>query len=148
MPEQIVYLDSGAIVKRYIKEGGSETVDKIFENAERSNTVIFCSFWCIGEVVGVFDRHNRIGDAKLDATLGKFSNEMERLSSRGAFRVINVGPELIFEAMQQVLKHHIYISDALQIATSKSINCDKFLTSDRALNTAARKEGINSVLVI
>ena len=148
MPEQTVYLDSGAIVKRYIKEGGSEIVDKVFENAERSNTVIFCSFWCIGEVVGVFDRHNRIGDAKLESTLSKFSNEMERLSSKGSFRVINVSSELIFEAIQQVLKHHIYIADALQIATSRSINCDKFLTSDKALNEAAKKEGINSIFVI
>ncbi|RLI84796.1 MAG: PIN domain nuclease, partial [Archaeoglobales archaeon] len=54
-----VYLDSSAIVKRYIKERGTEVVDLVFDNAELGNVKIFFSIWNIGEVLGVLDRYRR-----------------------------------------------------------------------------------------
>lgn len=147
MPGQIVYLDSSALVKRYVKEAGTEIVDRLFEDAESSKAVICSSLWCIGEAVGVFDRYNRRGVIKLDSTLDKFFNEIKRLGAKGNFNIIEVTSELVSESVEKVVKHHIYIADALQIATCKATKCDRFLTSDKALNEAAKKDGITSVLL-
>ena len=48
-----VYLDSSAIVKRYVAEKGSKVIDKIYDKAENSQLKIVFSIWNIGEVIGV-----------------------------------------------------------------------------------------------
>jgi predicted nucleic acid-binding protein len=147
MAEQIVYLDSGALVKRYIKEDGTDIVDNIFRDAESNNAIIYSSLWNIGEVTGVFDRYDRKNIVKLGDVLDKFLNEIERLGSKGSFEIVNINYALIKEATNYVIKHHIYIADALQIASCKSVGCNDFFTSDKNLNEAATKEKINSVLL-
>jgi len=46
-----------------------------------------------------------------------------------------------------VPKHHIYVADALQIASSKEASADLFLGADRRLLEAATAEGLKSVNV-
>lgn len=48
MKEKNVYLDSSAIVKRYVSEKGSEAVDFIFDNAEAEKAKISFSIWNVG----------------------------------------------------------------------------------------------------
>jgi predicted nucleic acid-binding protein len=55
----LVYLDSSAIVKRYIKEAGTEIMDLVFGYAEDDHIKLFFSIWNIGEVLGVFDEYIR-----------------------------------------------------------------------------------------
>ena len=49
----LVYLDSSAIVKRYIKEAGTEIMDLAFGYAEDGHIKLFFSIWNIGEVLGI-----------------------------------------------------------------------------------------------
>lgn len=147
MQEQKVYLDSSALVKRYVNEDGTDIVDSIFKDANLRNTVICASLWNIGEVIGVFDRYDRQKIVKRTEVLDKFLNEIKRLSSDGLFEVVDINSALIEEAAAYVIRYHIYIADALQIASCKSKNCNKFFTSDRNLNDAAKKERIESVLL-
>jgi hypothetical protein len=53
------YLDSSALVKRYISEPGSDSVDDIFEGALFGSNVIIISYWNIGEAATVFDKFSR-----------------------------------------------------------------------------------------
>ena len=48
MKERIVYLDSSAVVKRYISEPGSDYVKSLYLSS--------CTGNVIGEVLGVFDK--------------------------------------------------------------------------------------------
>lgn len=147
MPGQTVYLDTSALVKRYVKEDGSEIVDAVFKDADSNNAVIYSSFWCIGEAVGVFDRYDRKKVVKRAAVLERFFNEIKGLSAKGAFRSVDVTSELISQSIEGMVRHHIYIADALQIETCKTMGCDRFLTADKRLYAVAREEKIESVLL-
>ena len=50
-----LYLDTSTIVKRYVAEPGTETVDAIFDKAETGELTIALSLWNIGEALGVLD---------------------------------------------------------------------------------------------
>ena len=50
----IVYLDSSAIVKRYILESGSEVVSNVYCKALNGELTLSFSTWNIGEVLGVW----------------------------------------------------------------------------------------------
>ncbi len=54
--KQIVYLDSSAMVKRYVEEPGSEEVRKTYLRVYSGEIIISCNVWNIGEVLGVFDK--------------------------------------------------------------------------------------------
>jgi len=57
-----VYLDTGAIVKRYVVEDGSDRVDAVYKEAYAGRLVIGFSMWNIGEVATVFDEYKRRGN--------------------------------------------------------------------------------------
>ena len=57
MKEQVVYLDSSSLVKRYITEVGTENVDKIYDRSQANEIKIAFNIWNIGEAIGVFDRY-------------------------------------------------------------------------------------------
>jgi len=46
-----------------------------------------------------------------------------------------------------VLRHHMYVVDALQIATCKYVKCETLYTADKKLAEAAQAENITSVLL-
>ncbi|MGC9149373.1 MAG: type II toxin-antitoxin system VapC family toxin, partial [Sulfolobales archaeon] len=60
MNREIYYLDTSAIVKRYVAEPGSEVVDEVFRDAYRGSAVISFSSWNIAEAAVVFDKYSRI----------------------------------------------------------------------------------------
>jgi predicted nucleic acid-binding protein len=58
--EEICYLDTSTIVKRYVSEAGSEVVDELFKDAYRGVKILSISYWNIAEIVVVFDKYERI----------------------------------------------------------------------------------------
>ncbi len=56
MKEQIIYLDSSAIVRRYIKEPGSDYVREIYLKAYPGRIILSYSIWSVGEVLGALDK--------------------------------------------------------------------------------------------
>ena len=59
MTKKVAYLDSSAIVKRYVHETGSEFVRAQYSEAYLGNVLLSFNVWNIGEVIGVFDRAHR-----------------------------------------------------------------------------------------
>ncbi|MDE1860526.1 MAG: type II toxin-antitoxin system VapC family toxin [Candidatus Micrarchaeota archaeon] len=147
MTVRTAYLDSSAIIKRYLKEDGTEIVDDLFKQAEAKGAKLCFSIWNIGEVVGVLDRNNR-RRRKVSESMSDFVNELGRLNKNGSIETIGITLPLIFSASYILVKHKLYIADALQIASCSEAKCDKFFTADRRVHEAAVKEGLDSSLII
>ncbi|MGI0141610.1 MAG: type II toxin-antitoxin system VapC family toxin [Candidatus Micrarchaeales archaeon] len=146
MAERNVYLDTSAIVKRYMVETGTETVDIIFKDALNKKLKMCFSFWNVGEAIGIFDKYDRRA-AKKSILIRKFLNELKTLKDTGSFDSVDISPWAVAEAMTYLLRYHLYIADALQIVSCKSANCTEFITADRRLADAAKAEGIQSTLL-
>jgi len=143
----IVYLDSSAIVKRYVLETGSDVVGDFYERVLNGELNVAFSAWNIGEVLGVLDKYFRRG------WLGKEDYEMARLQFIGEIlklirlklvKIIPVRTELLISTWNLVEKYHIYQADALQVVSAKCIGATTFLTGDKLLFEVAVKEGLNS----
>ncbi|MGC9108610.1 MAG: type II toxin-antitoxin system VapC family toxin [Infirmifilum sp.] len=61
MSEQIVYLDTSVIVKRYVAESGSDYMKNIYKSAYNVKLKIAFSLWNVGETLGVLDKAKRLG---------------------------------------------------------------------------------------
>jgi predicted nucleic acid-binding protein len=129
-------------VAHYVRETGTDAVDAIFKALEMGSIKIHFSMWNFGEVLGVFDRYNRIGTVDYDDASNKFFNDVDKYVGFGSMEVINVTPLLISRSIKTLRKHHIYVADALQIETCKSVNAAILVTGDKGLRDAAVKEGI------
>lgn len=147
MEEKNVYLDTSAIVKRYIKEKGTNSVDLVFDEARGRKSVICFSFWNIGEAIGIFDKYERQGRGRGKLAVSMFLEEMKVLKEIGSFDAIELKSSFVTAAIEYVLKYHLYIADAIQLVFCKSANCTEFLTADKRLASAAKAEGINSILL-
>jgi len=147
MNEKLVYLDSSAIVKRYTKETGTSTVDFVYRQAELGKLVVGFSIWNIGETVGALDRYHTRGvlsDEEFRETLKLLYGENEKMMRLDSLRIEPIGYSLLQEAWSLITRHHIYISDALQLSTAKKMNAKIFLTADGLLLEKANEEEIQA----
>ena len=144
----LVYLDSSAIVKRYIKEAGTEIMDLVFGYAEDGHIKLFFSIWNIGEVLGIFDRYRRrkvINEDEFKEVIGRFTKEFTKLAELQYLDVVPLHTNVITDAMGIILEYHVYEADAIQIVSSRHSNCKLFLTADWKLAEVARSVGINAL---
>ncbi|MCD6357281.1 MAG: type II toxin-antitoxin system VapC family toxin [Thermoproteales archaeon] len=147
MSEQVVYLDSSAIVKRYIREEGSDTVRRLYLRAYVGEATLSYSTWNIGEVLGALDRAVRLGRVSREVyslVRRRFLLETRRMAKLGILIPVPVKLRILRECWSLIEKHHIYQADALQIASAKYVNADQFLTADGKLHRVAVEEGLNS----
>ncbi|HKW05017.1 MAG TPA: type II toxin-antitoxin system VapC family toxin, partial [Nitrososphaerales archaeon] len=116
-----VYLDSSAIVKRYVKEQGSDSVDKLYhalEKVSETDSAIFFSSWNIGEAFGAIDSKGQredIGRAAIAEALLLLSLETKKFVAMRRIRIVPIGAKVLTNSRELILKHHIYQADALQI---------------------------------
>lgn len=150
MKEQRIYLDSGAIVKRYVREPGSEVVREVYLRALTGETTLLFSIWNIGEVLGVLDRARNTGRLRRKEYLlarKRFLLESRRLTKIGQLEIVPLKTSILKESWKLIEKHHIYQADALQIVSAKAENATQFFVADKRLHDAALGEGLNSVLL-
>ena len=143
----LVYLDSSAIIKRYVKEPGSEHVVKLYLKAYAGDVVVSYSLWNVGEVLGVLDRARRLGrlsDEAYGLARRRFLAETRRMAKLGIAVIVPVRSKVLKDSWKIMEKHHIYQADALQIATAKLVKSEQFITGDRDLYTVAVEEGLNA----
>ena len=148
MKGQIVYLDSSAIVKRYIKEPGSDLVRSFYLKAYSGDIKLSYSLWNIGEVLGVIDKArymDRLDENSFKIVKERFLLETRRATKLGLAVIVPVKTRILVEAWKLIENHHIYEADALQIATAKHLNAKKFLTADGNLHEIAEKENLHSI---
>jgi predicted nucleic acid-binding protein len=148
MTEKVAYLDSSAIVKRYVYEIDSEFIRAQYHEAYLGNFLLSFSVWNIGEVIGVFDRayrQKRITKEQLNEVMGRFSDETARLRKIGRIRIVTLSESIMESSWDVVIKHHIYVADAIQITSAIEAGCNEFYTGDEKLHKIALSSGLNSI---
>jgi len=144
-----VYLDSSAIVKRYVAEAGSEAVDLIFDRAETGSVQLLFSVWNVGEVLGVIDRYCRrglISKEEMGNVVAHFLSESAKLTKLGGLSILPMTADALIDSWLLVLRRHIYVADALQVELARR-GCDALLSGDEKLAEVAISEGINAINV-
>lgn len=143
-----IYLDSSAVVKRYVSEPGSSTVDYVFDKSWAGEASIATSIWNIGEVLGVFDEKRRRGwlsESEFMRALEDFASETVRLLRLRVLELYPLLTPILVEAWPLILKEHLYEADALQVQTAIHSNSNVFLSGDKGLIDAASKIGLKAV---
>ncbi len=148
MSAALAYLDTSAIIKRYILEPGSETIRNLYLRAYSGETRITFSLWNIGEFLGAIDRARRLGRIEeYDIVRRRFLGETKRMVRLGITSIVPLKLRVLRDSWVLVERHHIYEADALQIASAKYIGSEKFFTGDERLHEVAVEEGLDSSLL-
>ncbi|MEM3715099.1 MAG: type II toxin-antitoxin system VapC family toxin, partial [Nitrososphaeria archaeon] len=92
------------------------------------------------------DKQRAAVDPKL--ILEPFLDECVKYVVSGVLTIIDVSYDLVIKSSELVLKHHIYMADALQIATAKNVGAGILVTSDGRLAKVARLEGLKVVKLL
>ena len=144
MSVRSVYLDTNAIVKRYVVEEHTDRVDELYDKAHAGELIIGFSTWNIGELAGVLDKYERKGVlTNARALFEKFIGETRLLVKLGQLKLIPLSLKIIISAISYVFKHGIYIADAIQLTSAKDF--DALLTYDKRLAQVAHIEGLNVI---
>lgn len=150
MRELRVYLDSSAIVKRYVKEVGSDSIKAVYKKTDASGALLTFSLWNIGEVLGILDSYMKrkwINADDFASALDAFAGETLRLAKLMMLEVVPLTFDLLSEAWKIVLQYHVYEADAIQIVTAKNLDAAIFLSADQKLLEVAAKENMNAINV-
>ena len=138
------YLDTSALVKRYVYEPGSEIVDGIYGDAYRGVKTISFSYWNLAEAAVVFDKYSRILGLNAKEVMRDMLRESMTLSRLFSLIIVAVSPSVLRTSIELVLKRHIYVADALQIASAKRVNSPIVVTGDRDVASIAEAEGLKT----
>ncbi len=147
MKERITYLDSSAILKRYVKEAGSDIIRHLYRRAYAGEVKISFNIWNIGEVLGVLERARTIGRLDNESYITarkRFLLEVKRMIKLNILTIIPFRGKILLDTWGILEKHHINQADALQLASAKHIDCIRFFTGNKKLHDIALKEGLNS----
>ena len=142
------FLDSSAVVKKYVDEAGSDVVRRLL--AGRDNGRFHVAHVTLVEVVAALHRRSRRGD--VDARSGgRLIEDFRRELPRFAY-VIEVSPTRVEEAAALAARHVLRGYDAVQLSVAMYVNTlalpegrepITLVSADRALNIAAQAEGLH-----
>ena len=141
------FVDSSALVKRYVLETGTAWVRGI--TRQNRPTVIYIAHITAVEVTCAVARRQKghtLTSARASSILRRFR---QHLAAR--YTVVEVTPDLVDEAMRLGNAHSLRAYDAVQLAAALEVNrshqADGFgpitlISADRDLNAAATAEGL------
>lgn len=130
------FFDTSALIKRYHKEKGSETVDNILDGKDN---VIVISNLTIIETTSAFARkrnERKISSDELNIVLSKFyADVLEK------YIVINLDSEHFKKSLDFILSENLRTLDSLQLAVATVLkNLEvTFVCSDKMLCNVAQK---------
>jgi predicted nucleic acid-binding protein len=143
----VYFLDSSALIKRYVTETGSVWVTNLIEPATGNR--IFIARITAVEVVSAIKRRERSGN--LNATDANASLTQFRRELASNYRSVDISAKLISRAMNLAETHALRGYDAVQLAAaleiydqsqSVGLSSPKLICADLALNVAAVAEGL------
>jgi len=139
------YLDTSALVKRYVTEPGSRVVDRVFEDVYSGKALLNISYWNIGEAAVVFDKYKIRFGLDRDNVFRTLLRELRMLSKENKLTIVNILPKIIRDSIKLTFKYHIYLADALQIASARSVEAQIILTGDKRLSEVSKQEGFKVI---
>lgn len=140
------FFDSSALLKRFVKESGTEAVDRVLDAPDGARAT---SWIAVVEIVSVLVRKKndrRITDEQFREALRTLDGEV--IAPPG-FELRLPEEEEIRLAMPLVVLHNINASDALILESARrwfaEVGHGEFWTNDRRLLRAARDEGMQAI---
>lgn len=143
-----LYLDSSAIVKRYVTELGSKAVDEVFDRAEVGEVHIAMSLWNVGEVLGVLDERLRrawLREEGFSRALRNFADETIKLLRLKILEIVPILTPIVADTWPLILGDHIYEADALQIKACSYWGGNVLLSGDKDLVNVALRQGLKAL---
>lgn len=146
----IIFWDASGLIKRYIAEVGSETVDAIFAAAPDSPMLV--TPWGYLEVYAILRRRYNAGAFNREA-LADAVTALQSETIAGSFDLLSISDQLIFSAASLVDAHNMNSADAAILAAyldfqsslpSGSAPC-LLVASDKRLLRAANAEGLRTL---
>ena len=136
----IHFLDSSALVKRYVEEEGSAVIALLF----RGRKMLAVSRLAELEVPLALARRAREGDLSERVARAHGEDVLEDLK---AMRVVEVRPRTLERARNLGWEHGLRAYDALQLASASRLKTETgmsltFWSADDGLNAAASLEGL------
>ena len=136
----MIYWDSSALVKRYLREDGTDVVQSLLQETE----VLATSKLTYPEILSAFMRKRRAGEMNrktLEAVIDKFENDWDRIL------VIEFHNELLPASKRLIEKYPLRGADALHRASAlwleKTLKTGlTFVASDIGLLKAAHSEAL------
>lgn len=140
------FLDTSAVVKRYVSESGTGWINDLCD-PDAGNSLHIARITAV-EVVAALSRRHRKGDIdrdSFDALVARF-----QLDFRTQYKVVEIGPALVDEAMRFAKAHSLRGYDAVQLAAFSSVHATLskqklplpvLIAADQDLNAAATAEG-------
>jgi len=141
------FLDSSALVKRYVQEDGTSWVRRLTRGSAR-NSIYLARITAV-EVTAAVARRRKgrtLTSAKASSILHRFRQHLG-----GRYTVIEITPALFNDAMRLANSHTLRAYDAVQLAAALEILRQRqeagwdpvtLISADQALNTAATAEGM------
>ena len=138
------FLDSSALVKRYVEETGSDRIDELIDSLGHGAVI---SRLAAVEVTAALVRRTRSGDLSpeaLEAALTYLEADVER-----RFHVVELGGAALTRAVDLIRKHGLRAADGIQLACALIARGEQasqrdltLVSSDAELNTAAAQENL------
>lgn len=141
-------LDTCFLGKRYLEESGTNESNDLMRKAEMGDLSIVFSAWNIGEVGVVFDKYDGKNIINGRESMVNFLSDIQRLAKQGSLEIFPVDEEIITDSIKYVFEQHIYIADAVQIATYFRSGAKTFWTSDKLLAETAKRMNIKTFLIL
>jgi predicted nucleic acid-binding protein len=141
------FVDSSALVKRYVQETGTSWVRRL--TRRRPSTIIYVAHITAVEVTSAVARRRKgrtLIAAQASSILRRFHQHLA-----GRYTVIEMTPALFTEAMRLANTHALRAYDAVQLSAALEINQKErdagfapvaLISADQALNDAATAEGL------
>lgn len=130
-----LYLDSSALIKRYIHESGSEKVLGLCARADQ----LILSALCMPEAISAFRRLWR--EKKMTEDFYRLVKKDLNEDIQEAV-VVGLEPEIIQASIDCLEKSPVGTLDAIHLATALKAECDLFLSADLQQQKAARTMGL------
>jgi predicted nucleic acid-binding protein len=141
------FVDSSALVKRYVLETGTAWVRRLTRRSP--STIIYIARITAVEVTSAVARRRKDGtltSRRASSILHRFRQHLA-----GRYTIIEITPALADAAMRLANAHSLRAYDAVQLAAALDINQKEqdagfapvtLISADRALNDAALAEGL------
>ena len=140
------FVDSSALVKRYVRETGTAWLRGL--TRRRSSTDIFIALITAVEVTSAVARRRGVTltAAQASSLISRFRKHLA-----GRYFPSQITPALVSDAMTLANRHRLRAYDAVQLAAALDVYRDwsanrfgafVFVSADRTLNAAATAEGL------
>lgn len=134
------FLDTSALLKRYLKETGSDFVDAVFEEYAMRYVSGLGLLECFSNLQRLYAVDRLITTEQLRLLQAEVTSDIES----GKVIVVSATPAEIEGAARILTEHYLTAVDALQIATARSLGPGVgFVSSDAKLNRAAAQHGLS-----